>query len=151
MKNNKVISLEQVEPDVRSRFEMVGMHLGPKTRFSHPYSYDPILQYSAKGKPDGSLYSDRLSMWYSSELIKKKMLQHFGSDRDDWDRYKPKDIESFLRDVLDRPTLVLTRIEQHCNVSNGYPVWYFGYIEGAKKELSLDDNVPTHKPKPKLN
>ena len=25
--------------------ELVGMHLGPRTKLSHPYSYDPLLQY----------------------------------------------------------------------------------------------------------
>ncbi len=114
--------------------EIVGMHLGPRTKFTHPYSYDPLLVYATGKKPTSSLYSDRLSLWYAEDVLRDKMKTHFGETGDYYDRRSPKAIQAFLRDLLQQPELVLTRIEEHCNWSSGYPVWHFAFSTPEKPE-----------------
>lgn len=115
--------------------EIVGMHLGPRTKWNHPYSYDPILQFSTGEQPDGSCYSDRLMSWYGYDVVRKTMQKHFGEQGDYWNQRKPEAIQGFLRELLSYPELKLTRIEEHCNVATGYPVWFFAYQRGAKPEV----------------
>lgn len=119
-------------PDYRS-FKVLGGHLGPRTKLSHPYSYDPILQFFSGREPTGSVYSDRLSGWYESAVMREKMLKHFGNESDYYNSRSPLTIEAFLQDLMDKPTLKLTRIEEHCNQSSGFPVWFFAYREEAPK------------------
>lgn len=128
-----VIHFDSGEGDLPPGVEIVGMHLGPKTKFSHPYSYDPVLQYVGKGEPNGSLYTDRLRLWYDYELLRAKMQEHFGEQGDYWYRRKPKAIEAFLRDVMSKSKLKVIRIEEHCNVATGYPVWFITYNDGEVK------------------
>jgi hypothetical protein len=127
------------EPKIYSE-SLVGMHLGPRTKASHPYSYDPILEFSSDATPDGSLYTDRLFSWYGYDLIRKKMQVHFGEAGDFWSGRTPEKIEAFLRDLMDIPNLEVARIEQHCNQATGYPVWFIAF---AKNEQT------TTRPRPK--
>lgn len=124
--------------EVPPGMEIVGMHLGPRTKWEHPYSYDPILQFTTGEQADGSCYSDRLFGWYGYDVVRAKMQQHFGEQGDYWSQRKPKAVEAFLRDLLGRPGLKLTRIEEHCNVSNGFPCWYFAYQSGAETVERVD-------------
>jgi hypothetical protein len=110
--------------------EMPGMHLGPRTKADHPYSYDPLLVYATGEQADGSVYSDRFRMWYDSAVLKSAMERHFGKTGDYYYDRSPTAIEAFLRDLLGKPQLKLVRIEEHCNVSNGYPCWFFAYQSG---------------------
>jgi hypothetical protein len=98
-----------------------------RTKATHPYSYDPEIQYVTKLTPTGSCYSDRLQLWYPSEVLRAKMLEHFGESGDYYSGRSAAKIQAFLRDLMDKPSLVLTRIEEHCNQATGYPVWFFAY------------------------
>lgn len=105
----------------------VGGHQGERTKFSHPYNYDPILVFYTGLTPTGSLYSDRLSGWYERSVLDALMTKHFGNAGDYYHTRKPTAIEAFLRELMDKPTLVLTRVEEQCNQATGYPLWFFEY------------------------
>ncbi len=97
-----------------------------KTKFTNPYDYGPIVQFIGPRKGNHTVYSDRLYMW-DSEKHDSLCTKHFGNTGQYWSDRQPKLIEAFLRDYLDKPSLVLTRVEEHCNVSSGYPVWRLDY------------------------
>lgn len=111
-------------------FRMVGMHTGPRTKFSHPYSYDPLIVFESKKEPTGSAYSDRLRDWYSAEKLSAAKLKHFGKQSDYYAvEHAPSVVEAFLQDLMDKPNLELVCIEEHCNQATGFPVWFFAYAE----------------------
>lgn len=101
-----------------------------RTKWSHPYSYDPIVQFERRDVPEGvkieSPYTDRMRRW-EPELFRTLQKKHFDNEGDYWDNRSPQDIEAFLRDYYSSPELVLTKVIEHCNVSNGYPVWQLFY------------------------
>lgn len=104
-----------------------GESTGKKSKFIRPYSYDEFTLWKGPGKPNGSVYSDRLMQWdfeKHDELCKK----HFGNTGQYWNGRDPKKIEEFLRDYLGYPTLVLCEIVEGCNESNGYPWWCFLFM-----------------------
>lgn len=97
-----------------------------RTKWSHPYNYDPILQWAGGADPNGTVYTDRLLSWdykKHDELCEK----HFGDRGQYWSNRKPQTIEAFLRDYLDAPGLVLCVVTEHCNQSTGFPVWRLDY------------------------
>lgn len=101
-----------------------------RTKQTHPYNYDPITQYKRvvpDGEKEESVYSDRLKSW-DPERCNRIMESYFASTGDDWSRRHAVDIESFLKEYLDVPYLMLTRIVEHCNQATGYPVWQFFFI-----------------------
>lgn len=94
-----------------------------KTKFTHPYSYDPITQFMLCGvEPTSTVYTDRLTQW---DFAKHDRLcqKHFGNRGQYWDGRSPKLTEAFLRDWYDDPELILTAIIEYCNVATGYPCW----------------------------
>lgn len=115
--------------------ELAGMHLGPRTKRSHPYSYDPVLQYKKYAKTPQTAhasYSDRLAQW-DHDKFRRLCEQHFkgknGDRGGDWFYQRhPADIEAFLRDYFDQPALELVRVEEQCNVASGFPLWVFWYM-----------------------
>lgn len=113
-----------------------GLHMGPRTKQSNPYTYDPLLVYATGATPDGSAYSDRLLQWRPYPEVRAFMRQHFGNEGDYYDNRSPQAIEAFLRDTLNLPQLQLVRIEEHCCQSSGFPVWYFGFIRGDAAQAS---------------
>ena len=98
-----------------------------KTKYTHPYSYDPFVIWSSGKKATDSVYTDRLSQWdhdKTRELCKK----HMPLKR--WDNAEPKQIEAFLREYWDNDKVELCRVSEYCNVSSGYPCWRLDYREG---------------------
>ena len=94
-----------------------------KTKLTHPYSYDPIVQYRHPDtKANGTVYTDRLLQW---DFAKHDRLceKHFGDTGQYWDRRDPNLIANFLRDWYDNPEIVLCEVIEYCNVSTGYPTW----------------------------
>ena len=131
------------------RFEMVGCHLGPRSKFTHPYSYDPLLQFRTGIEPTGSVYSDRLRGWYDYALIREKMKVHFGNEGDYYNNRSSQAIQAFLRDLLGKPHLQLTRIEEHCNQASGFPVWFFAYRDDSEQVVAAPPTAMTPASKPK--
>lgn len=97
-----------------------------KTKHTHPYNYDPIVQFRGPGESNGNIYTDRLLAW-DRQKHDHLCEKHFGDRGQYWDRRAPEAIESFLRDWLDDPALALCRVTEHCNVANGFPVWHLEY------------------------
>lgn len=99
-----------------------------KTKLSHPYNYDPIVQYRNRNLvATNTVYTDRMFGWDSKKhdaLCKK----HFGDVSQYWNSRSPELIEAFLRDYMDRSDLQLVAITEHCNQATGYPLWRFDYI-----------------------
>lgn len=116
--------------------DIPGFHLGERTKESHPYSYDPLLQwrkYDKTPETASAVYSDRLAQWdYKKyQALVEKHFTGVNGDRggDYFHSRSPKRIEAFLRDYNDNQDLELVRIEEHCNWSSGYPVWAFFYVD----------------------
>lgn len=116
--------------------DIPGFHLGPRTKESNPYSYDPLLQWRKYDRTPvnaSAVYSDRLAQWDHNKY-RSLVDKHFtgaGDDRggDYFHSRSPQRIEAFLRDYNDNQDLELVRIEEHCNWSSGYPVWAFFYVD----------------------
>lgn len=104
-----------------------GVIVMPKTKASHPYSYDPIVLFSEDQTFDGhprSCWSDHLFRQHPDTMSALKE-KHFGSTGDYWPEQAPEKVKAFLSELLNVPELHLVRITEHCNVSSGYPVWHF--------------------------
>jgi len=96
---------------------------GRRTRYSHPYSYDPFICCGSNGPTNEGCYSDRLFSWdrKKAEACAERHLNGVSEYGD------LKKVQEFLRDFFDEPKLKLVYVLQMCNVSSGCPVWYFGY------------------------
>jgi hypothetical protein len=107
-------------------------HFPPRTKYSHPYSYDPIVLLDSGTEGDGSAYSDRMVGWDYNKFYacmgkindgKGEMCFRWGSR---------ELVTAFMRDYNDDPGLIVTRVVEMCNVSNGYPVWLVVYKKGPE-------------------
>lgn len=100
-----------------------------KTKAEYPYSYDPIVVFrNFTLESENRIWSDRLLQWDYNKY-NQLSRKHFGDESQYWYAREPHKVEAFLSDWLDK-TVRLVRITENCNVSNGYPVWSFDYIEG---------------------
>ena len=98
----------------------------PRTKYTHPYNYNPITQYDTGKKANNTVYTDRLNQW-DFEKSRKLREKHFGDIGDYWDTRSPEDIESFLRDYTNNNDLELIRVIEYCNQATGFPVWRLDY------------------------
>lgn len=97
-----------------------------RTQGEYPYSYDPFVVYSNDYKEtDKVVYSDRLYSWDCTKYneCRNKVYKDHGQSFDVSD---PGKIQEFLSLYFGRQ-VILTGIEQACNVSNGFPYWIFYY------------------------
>lgn len=108
---------------------------GTRTKLTHPYSYDPILQWKSGTPHQHVVYTDRLNTWYGYERVQQLKLKHFGNIGDSWNNRRPKAIEEFLRELMNKPQLTVHRIEEHCNQASGYPVWLLGYNDVTEQGI----------------
>lgn len=97
-----------------------------RTKDDHPYSYDDFIIYRGHPNEVGNitLWSDRLQSQYNStwnDLLKK----HFNETGENFTCRNPKQIEAFLKELLNDPELKLVYIMEGCNQANGFPVWRF--------------------------
>lgn len=104
-----------------------------RTKFTHPYSYDPIVQWVGSIQPNNTVYTDRLWQW-DHEKHDVLCLKHFGNKEQYLASRTPTQIEAFLRDYCNAPTLALARITEHCNQATGYPLWRFDYYLEESKD-----------------
>jgi len=98
-----------------------------RTKGEYPYNYDAFLIWKGnyiKGKSD-VVYSDRLMQW-DYKKFNKCCNEIWDNEGQYFSNRNPKDIEKFLSLYWDKE-IVLTAIEECCNVSNGYPIWIFYY------------------------
>jgi hypothetical protein len=94
-----------------------------RTKWSHPYSYDPIVQYqnSALGAT-GTIYTDRMLQW-DYERHNALANKHFGNEGQRWDIRPVEQVRDFLRDWVGDQSLEIVLIEEQCNQATGYPAW----------------------------
>jgi hypothetical protein len=96
------------------------------SREEHPWSYSPIIIFGNDEELSG-IYSDRIEQW-DEKLTKTLYAKHMGKDfHGNYAFAKPEQIQAFLRERLNKPTLVLKTVVEWCNQSNGYPYWSFHF------------------------
>lgn len=102
---------------------------GFRSKQDHPYSYDPFtvwMDMSFKSNEDCHvIYSDRMSQW---DYQKNRTLQkeHLGKETDYLGDFTPNQLTNYLSAYLERE-IIMIRIQECCNVSNGYPLWVFWF------------------------
>jgi len=110
-----------------------------KPKYSHPYNYSPYVNWQHSEMHEdanGGFYTDRAFTWDHkkyNELCRK----HFGNEGQYWmERAEdsPEKVEAWVRDYTGDQTLILTKVIESCNPSNGYPVWYLGYYTEKKDD-----------------
>lgn len=95
-----------------------------KSKFNNPYDYSPFRIFVRNHKnSDEVVYSDRLRQW-NSERYRELLSKWFGNTSDNFSNRYPEQIQKFLSDYFEK-RILLTGIEQACNVGNGYPYWIF--------------------------
>lgn len=99
-----------------------------RTKDEYPYSYDAFMQERVlpNSEVKSAVYTDRLLQW-DYNLTRRLMEKHFGNSGDYWNNRSAADIQSFLRERLNAPDLVVCYVMECCNVSNGYPLWVIAY------------------------
>ena len=99
-----------------------------KTIYTNPYDYDPFTIFDLHLDHTHQVYTDRL--WSQNmEKHDELCIKHFGERGQRWEKRESHLIQEFLRDYYDNEKIVLIRIDQHCNVSNGFPLWCLFYHE----------------------
>lgn len=99
-----------------------------KTPDKYPYSYEAFMKWKKDyQRTDEVVYSDRLISW-DYDKYNKCSKAIWGNTRQTFDMRLPKQIEAFLSMYFNK-CIILTGIEQCCNVSSGYPIWIFYYRE----------------------
>ncbi len=108
----------------------------PRTRSTHPYSYDPFTIWGAPqahAECTDTNWTDRLQEWdYAKYQVLAK--KHYPDMSRPFDSYNCKGtlIEQFLRDWHADPDLKLLRVIEYCNAATGYPTWRLD-IQQVKK------------------
>lgn len=118
----------------------------PRDKYSYPYTYDPFTIYGGPNpNANGSVYTDRL---FATDCDKTQKIgeEVFGS-KSFWfgSHLDPKEVQTFLRRRLGDETLVLTRVVEYCNWSNGYPTWLLIYYKPAEAEVSKTETEEINK------
>lgn len=117
-----------------------------RTKHAHPYSYEPFTVFGANCpcESTGNAYSDRLMQW-DRDKYKRCCKAVWGDEGQCFENRSPKSIEKFLQQYYEDESIELLWIVQDCNVSNGYPVWYFQWMVSGKcictEEGSKDESA----------
>jgi hypothetical protein len=106
-------------------------NLVERPKHDYPYSYSPYVNWQHPKaelleKQNAGFYTDRAFTW-DHEKYNDLCQKHFGDHGQYWNNRAPSLIQLFVRDYNDDQSLILTKVIEYCNVSNGYPVWYLGY------------------------
>ncbi len=89
------------------------------------FDYFEMPQFDNGQKAEHTVYSDRLVQWdykKHNDLCQK----HFGNQGQYWSGRDSSKIEAFLSEYIGKD-IILCRIEELENASNGYPYWRFDY------------------------
>lgn len=84
------------------------------------------LVYNSGKESKESVYSDRLWQW-DHEKYNRCCREVWGNEGQSFYGRSPEDIEKFLRLYLERNDVILCRILQDENHSDGFPYWRFDY------------------------
>lgn len=107
-------------------------HIPVRTKWTHPYSYDPIVLINTTVKPTSSAYSDRMQGWdYTNyEQSSNRAAEKYGR-RFEWS--DEAIVRDFLRAYYKDGTIEVAKVIEMCNASNGYPLWFLSW-SSSKKE-----------------
>ncbi len=106
-----------------------------RTKKDYPYSYSLHATWAIMGEKRNKImstmntsvvYSDRLHQ-FDSAKYNRYACQVFDRPLQDFTNCSPNKIEEFLQLYYSNEDLVLYRIQEECNSSNGYPVWVFDF------------------------
>ncbi len=118
----------------KQKYLYVDRHGNPikKDPISHPYGYEAYVLWKIKNLQlkdiTSGVYSDRLFQWDCNKF--NRLCEKYWGNTSQWFNLRShKEIELFLREYLELSDLKLLMIEQMCNVSNGFPLWYFSYTK----------------------
>lgn len=110
-----------------------------RTPQTHPYSYGTFVQWQhpqiPKEQAGGGWYSDRMFQ-HDHKKYNRAAQEVWGNQGQYFSQRTPEDIERFLRLYMEDDSLVLVTILQMCNVSSGYPLWYFRWETTQKGEVA---------------
>ena len=99
-----------------------------QSKFDAPYSYDPFSTfYNESVTPNHTVYSDRFHLW-GEEKYSQACMKAFGESSSHFNNREPEEVEAFLKHYYQDENLVLTRIVEWCNKSNGYPYYCFYFF-----------------------
>jgi hypothetical protein len=105
-----------------------------QNKYDAPYSYDPFSSFYLDSVfPNHTVYSDRFYLW-GEEKYRETCQKAFGESSPHFNKRTPEEVETFLRIYYQDPKLVLTRIVEWCNKSNGYPYYCFYFNSTNIKE-----------------
>lgn len=97
-----------------------------RDRHNFPYTYEPyVLWEKDYKKTDSAVYSDRLFQWDSKKA--EEISKDIGLNLNSYSDKEPEKVEKWLRKYWNDENLVLTGIEEGCNVFNGYAYWIYYY------------------------
>jgi len=109
-------------------------HIPPRTEFSHPYSFDPIVLFYTGKEHQRADYSDRLQQWDYDKF--KKCMEEAGNVSGELHfRWGNRDqVTKLMRLYYDDPKLEVVKVVKQCNANSGYPLWIIYYNPGAKEK-----------------
>lgn len=103
-------------------------HYPPRTKHTHPYSYDPIVLIDTGVEANGSAYSDRMSQWDYDKF--RAAMKNTGEMHFSW--HNKNLVQNMAREYFDDPTLKIVKVIEMCNASSGYPVWLLTWYSNKK-------------------
>ena len=98
-------------------------HVPPRTKYTHPYSYDAITLFNNGDTATSSVYSDRMAQWDYEKF--RKAMEEQGELGYDW--HDGEKVTKMCQTYFDNPTLQVVKVVELCNVATGYPVWHIMY------------------------
>lgn len=111
-------------------------HFPARTKYSHPYSYDPIVLIDTGVKGDASAYSDRMVSWNYDKFYACLGKINTGKGETAFRWGNRELVTSLMREYNDDPGLEVARVVEMCNASSGYPVWLVVYKKGPEVKNS---------------
>lgn len=104
-----------------------------RTKEEYPYSYDGFVTWrrGTNEEANTTVYSDRLNQW-DHQKNKELKLKHFGSERDFYSGYSWEQVQAYLQEYENDPTIKLIFIMEYCH-TNGNPYWRFEYHTSKTK------------------
>lgn len=110
----------------------------PKSEY--PYSYSAFCIFNASQKKLDAVKKDSLDTFsvYTDRLFSENpskfnsaALSVFENKSQYFDNKDPSLIEKFLQVYYSDTSICLLKIIEECNVSNGFPTWYFKYSSSS--------------------
>lgn len=110
-------------------------HHPPRTKWSHPYSYDPIEVVFTCGDATGSAYTDRMTSWDYTKFYDELGKLNKGKGEMSFSWSNRELVQKFCRRYFNDKSMTITRVVEMCNQSTGYPLWLISW--NSKKDVAI--------------